>query len=352
MAEPPLNPRGVAVSNSWQRDSVYFAETCHSSPQTIAQQCQGMGCDVGGNASVKRPSDPARYACQRVGVAAEGNSQPNRIFIVYGLQKRCDCFRNRPLARLIEPISRPDARDRPTQVVTELLLDRAPNCPFGLALSGQKCGRRCGLRSSNSFRMVVSHFRTRSRFFEYFLQRLKCKSNRTHSHCRTVAPTVVWLTRSRLHPMPKSDAVFPIGVGAAVVVELVDIRGACKQTISNRYSKNCVVRKPALRNEKRELLRFSVPGIRVPSRLCRRRWRLAFAIQSRRCLLNDDSVRNIYIIRVVVAKSRYHSRCQNRLVTGSVVGKPEVIGVDFYPRTLSLALMGQSPASLPHERWC
>jgi hypothetical protein len=77
-----------------------------------------------------------------------------------------------------------------------------------------------------------------------------------HSHSRAVTPTVVRLARPRLHPMPKSDAVTPIGVSAGILMESVDIRRACEQTISHRYCKYCVIREPALRKKEREIRAF------------------------------------------------------------------------------------------------
>src|SRR5215471_19126308 len=104
---------------------------------------------------------------QCVSVPSKGDRQPYSVFVVLGFEKRGDRLGDGFLAGLRERIRLPDNRRGPAQIVTKLFLDDLPNLSLGVSLPSQKCRRCRGLCSSNPFWMVVSHFCTRSRFFEY-----------------------------------------------------------------------------------------------------------------------------------------------------------------------------------------
>ena len=182
---------GDGVEALRRRHPIRFTKARDGVPQSVIEQTQCGDCDAARNTPIKRPGDPSRNACQGVGITAKRNRQPDCVFVVLGIEKRYDRFGNGSVARFVERVGRPDARDSPAQIVTKLLFYRTPDFPFRLTLSRQEYGGRRGLGAANSLRVIVGYVRTGLRFLEHILESLKCESHRAHSHRRAVTPAVV-----------------------------------------------------------------------------------------------------------------------------------------------------------------
>lgn len=155
-ANPSAESAGVPAARRLHESRLEFLQ---HAPQAAVQAIEGLGPDRGGDAAVIRLGHSPGDAGDRVGIAAEGDGQPDRVLVVRRLQEGDQRLGDAPLARDVEAVSRPDILDPPAQVVAELPLDVVADLVLAAPGPREVDGRRRRLRPLDPLGVVVRDLR-------------------------------------------------------------------------------------------------------------------------------------------------------------------------------------------------
>ncbi len=182
--------------------------------------------------TVKRFRNAAGNACEGIAVAAEGDRRADHIFKILSFQKCRDSLRHGLLAAFHVMIIGPDLITGPGQVISGFPRDIFPDLLFRCTGPCKKdAGGRC-FRASDSFRMVVRHFRCPPCHFPRPLYRFVKPTDGRYPHRRTVPPRIIWFRIVLKDPVKKLTAVSGVRIPVSLAAHGVDqqvlrLRFAC-----------------------------------------------------------------------------------------------------------------------------